>query len=185
MAGLFDTQGIENFYDAAIVKDFARQNLFRVLALGGNNFTQQELLYVTSTTLPGRAITNVPVPFMGLSFNVPGTANYPNSQGWQITFRVPSDLSILRKFEDWTKYIFDDRLSTGAYNIPSKDVQGQIVLVLLDKQGTPLREYTLYGAYCQAVNDLTVNLTSAGEILEQQATIAYQFWRLTGETIVR
>jgi hypothetical protein len=183
MAGLFDTQGIENFYDAAIVKDFARQNLFRVLSLGGNNFTQQELLYVTATTLPGRAITNVPVPFMGLQFNVPGTANYPNSQGWQITFRVPSDLSIRKKFEDWTRFVFDDRLSSGAYSIPSKDAQNQIVLVLLDKLGNPLREYTLFGAYCQTVGDLTVNLTSAGEILEQQATLAYQFWRLTGETI--
>jgi len=179
MAGLFDTQGIENFYDTAIVNDFARQNLFRVLALGGTNFSQQELLYVTSTTIPGRAITNVPVPFMGLSFNVPGTANYPNSAGWQITFRVPSNLSVRAKFEDWTKYVFDDRTSTGAYSIPNKGVQGQIVLALLDKAGTPLRIYTLYGAYCQAVGDLTVNLTSAGEVLEQQATIAYQYWRLT------
>jgi hypothetical protein len=184
MAGLFDTQGIENFYDTAIARDFARQNLFRVVALGGTNFTQQELLYVTSTTLPGRAITNVTVPFMGLTFNVPGTANYPNSQGWQITFRVPSDLSIRRKFEDWTKYTFDDQVSSGAYNIPGKDPQGQIVLVLLDKQGNPLREYTLFGAYCQNVGDLTVNLTTAGEILEQQATIAYQFWRLTGQTVL-
>lgn len=185
MAGLFETQGIENFYDAAIVKDFARQNLFRIVSLGGRTFTQQELLYVTTTTLPGRAITNVPVPFMGLTFNVPGTANYPNSQAWQITFRVPSDLSIRRKFEDWTKRVFDDRNSTGSYTIPGKDAQNQIVMVLLDKKGNPLREYTLFGAYCQAIGDLTVNLTTAGEVLEQQATIAYQFWRLTGETLGR
>lgn len=185
MAGLFDTQGIENFYDAAIVKDFARQNLFRVLSLAGTNFSQQELLYVSSTTLPGRSITNVPVPFMGLQFNVPGTAQYTNSNAWQITFRVPSDLSIRKKFEDWTKFIFDDRLSTGSYSIPSKSPQGQIVLVLLDKSGNPLREYTLYGAYCQNVGDLTVNLTSAGEIMEQQVTMAYQYWRLTGEVFLR
>jgi len=184
MAGLFDTQGIENFYDTAIVNDFARQNLFRVLSLGGTNFTQQELLYVTSTTLPGRAITNVPVPFMGLTFNVPGTANYPNSGGWQITFRVPSNLSVRRKFEDWSRYIFDDAATSGAYNIPGKDPQSQIVMVLLDKAGNPLREYTLFGAYCQSVGDLTVNLTTAGEVLEQQATMAYQYWRLTGQTVL-
>jgi len=179
MAGLFDTQGIENFYDTAIVNDFARQNLFRVISLGGTNFTQQELLYVTSTTIPGRAITNVQVPFMGLQFNVPGTATYPNSQGWQVTFRLPANLSVRAKFEDWTRYIFDDQRSSGAYNIPNKGPQAQIVLALLDKNGIPIRTYTLFGAYCQAVNDLTVNLTSAGEILEQQATLAYQYWRLT------
>jgi hypothetical protein len=179
MAGLFDTQGIQNFYDTAIVNDFARQNLFRVISLGGTNFTQQELLYVTTTSLPGRAITNVQVPFMGLQFNVPGTANYPNSGGWQVTFRLPSNLSVRAKFEDWTRYIFDDQLSTGAYNIPNKGPQSQIVLSLLDKNGVPIRTYTLFGAYCQAVGDLTVNVTSAGEILEQQATLAYQYWRLT------
>ena len=178
MAGLFDTQGIENFYDAAITNDFARQNLFRVISLGGVKFTTQELLYVTSTSLPGRAITNVAVPFMGLTFNVPGTANYPNSGGWQITFRVPSNLSVRRKFEDWTNTVFNDSNSTGAYNIPSKDASNQVVLSLLDKNGTPIRTYTLFGAYCQNVGDLTVNLTSAGEILEQTATLAYQYWRL-------
>jgi hypothetical protein len=31
MAGLLETQGIENFYDSAIVNDFARKNLFRVI----------------------------------------------------------------------------------------------------------------------------------------------------------
>ena len=179
MAGLFDTQGIENFYDTAIVNDFARQNLFRVISLGGTNFTQQELLYVTTTSLPGRAITNVQVPFMGLVFNVPGTANYPNSQGWQVTFRLPANLSVRGKFEDWTRYIFDDQTTTGAYNIPNKGPQSQIVLALLDKNGIPIRTYTLFGAYCQSVADLTVNVTSAGEILEQQATLAYQYWRLT------
>jgi hypothetical protein len=33
--------------------------------------------------------------------------------------------------------------------------------------------------YPQAIADLTVNLTSAGEVLEQQVTLAYQFWRLS------
>jgi hypothetical protein len=178
MAGLLETQGIENFYDAAITNDFARNNLFRVVGLGGTRLSINELMYVTSTTLPGRSITNIPVPFMGLSFNVPGTATYPNSQGWNITFRVPQNLSIRRKFEDWTKQVFDDANSTGAYNIPSKDASNQVILALLDKQGNPLRTYTLFGAYCQTVGDLTLNITTAGEVLEQQITLAYQYWRL-------
>jgi len=178
MAGLLDTQGIENFYDTAIVNDFARQNLFRVVALGGVRFTTNELLYVTSTTLPGRAITNVTVPFMGLVFNVPGTANYPNSGAWNITFRVPQSLSVRRKFEDWTNQVFNDANSTGAYNIPSKDASNQVILSLIDKEGVPLRTYTLFGCYCQSVGELTVDITNAGEVLLQQATLAYQYWRL-------
>jgi hypothetical protein len=178
MAGLLETQGIENFYDSAIVNDFARQNLFRVIALGGNRFSTNELMYITTTTLPGRSITNVPVPFMGLSFNVPGTATYPNSNAWQVTFRIPSNLSIRRKFEDWTKQIFDDANSTGAYNIPSKDASNQVTISLMNKMGDPIRTYTLFGAYCVSIGDMTLNITNAGEIIEQQATLAYQYWRI-------
>lgn len=179
MAGLLDTTGIENFYNAASINDFARQNLFRVVALGGTRFTVNELMYVTTTTLPGRAINNIQVPFMGLQFNVPGTANYPNSNAWNITFRVPQSLSVRRKFEDWTKLVFDDATSTGAYNIPSKDVSNQVILTLINKDGNPLRTYTFFGAYCVSLGELTLDVTTAGDILNQQATLAYQYWRLT------
>ena len=178
MPGLLETQGIENFYDAAIANDFARKNLFRVIALGGSRFSTNELLYLTTTTLPGRSITNVPVPFMGLSFNVPGTATYPNSNAWQVNFRVPQNLSIRRKFEDWTNQVFNDASSSGAYNIPSKDASNQVTLSLLDKAGNPIRTYTLFGAYCVSVGDMALDITNAAEIIEQQATLAYQYWRL-------
>jgi hypothetical protein len=177
MAGLLDTTGIENFYNAASTYDFARQNLFRVVSLGGNKFTLNELMYITTTTLPSRAINNVAVPFMGLQFNVPGTANYPNSNGWNVTFRVPQNLSIRKKFENWTRLVFDDTTSSGAYNIPSKDISNQIILSLIDKNGNAITTYTLYGAYCVSTGDMTLDVTTAGEIITQQVTLAYQYWR--------
>jgi hypothetical protein len=178
MAGLLETTGIENFYNAAILNDFARQNLFRVVSLGGTKFSINELMYITTTTLPGRAINNIQVPFMGLQFNVPGTAQYPNSNAWNVTFRIPQNLSVRRKFEDWTKIVFNDETSTGAYNIPSKDSSNQIIITLIDKIGNPIRTYTLYGAYCLNTGDMTLDITTAGEIVTQQVTLAYQYWRL-------
>ena len=150
--------------------------------MGGTRFTNEELLYVTTTTLPGRSITNISVPFMGLTFNVPGTATYPNSGAWNVTFRVPQNLSIRRKFEQWTREIFNDIDSSGNYNIPSADLTNQITMVLLDKRGTPLRTYTLFGAYCQSVGEINLDITSTGDIITQQATLAYQYWRLTPNT---
>jgi hypothetical protein len=179
MATILNSTGIENFYNSIATNDFARTNLFRVISLGGTRFTSDELLYITTTTLPARAITNVEVPFMGMKFNVPGTANYPGSGGWNVTFRMPQNLSIRRKLEDWTKQVFDDSSSTGAYNIPSKDAANQVIIVLIDKSGNPIRTYTLFGAWCQQVNDLQLDQTAAGEIITQQASIAYQYWRLS------
>lgn len=177
--GLLSTHGIENFYNTAAANDFARTNLFRILNLGGTRFSTDELLYVTTTTFPGRSITNVSVPFMGLTFNVPGTANYPNSGAWNVTFRVPQNLSIRRKFEQWTREVFNDIDSSGDYNIPSPDLTNQVTMVLLDKKGTPIRTYTLFGAYCQSVGEMSLDITSTGDVLTQQATLAYQYWRLS------
>lgn len=179
MSGLLDQTGIENFYDVASTNDFARKNLFRVVALGGQRFTLNELIYMTTTSLPARAITNIPTPFMGLSFNVPGTATYPGSDSWQVNFRIPQNLSIRRKFEDWTNYVFSDQTSTGAYTIPSNAVENQSIITLLDKQGNPLRTYTLFGCYCVNTGPLELDITDAGNIITAQATIAYQYWRLS------
>ena len=180
-SSLFGSLGIENFYDTISTNDFARTNLFRIISLGGTKFSPTELLYVTSTTLPGREITNIPTPFMGLQFNVPGTAKYTGSDGWQLTFRMPQNFSIRRKFEDWTHLVFNDQTSTGAYNIPNKGQDNQIVMDLLDKNGVVIqgRSYTFYGAYCKSLGAINLDITQSGEIITQQVTMAYQYWRIS------
>ena len=178
MSGLLDQTGIENFYDVASTNDFMRKNLFRVISLGGQRFTTNELLYITTATLPGRSITNVPTNFMGLQFNVPGTATYPGSDAWTVQFRIPQNLSIRRKFEDWSRTIFDDQTSTGDWDIPNKDAKNQTIITLMDKQGNPIRTYTLYGCYCKSVENAEFDLTDAGTLMMQPAVLAYQYWRL-------
>jgi hypothetical protein len=174
-----DKYGIENFYNVAANNDLARTNLFRVTRLGDQRFEDGELLYVESTTLPGRSITNIPVPFMGLVFNVPGTATYNNSGAYSVTFRIPQGLSVRRKFEQWSREIFNDIDSSGEYSIPSNAVTNQMQMVLIDKKGEALRTYTFYGVYCQNIGDINLDITTAGEIMKQQATLAYQYWRLS------
>jgi len=177
MPNLFQHQDINNFFEAALSKDFARTNLFRVLYISSGAsdivFDREELVYITTTSLPDREIKNVQVPFMGLQFNVPGTASYPGSNAWNVTFRMPQDLSIRKKLELWTRATFDDATSTGAYNL--RDL-GQIGIALMGKDGTPIRVYNLMGAYCTKVGTYNLDVTAAGEIVTQQVTLAYQFW---------
>lgn len=179
MGNLFAQQDIQGFFQNAINKDFARTNLFRVINITSPVvvFDESDLIYVTSANLPSRDITNVRVPFMGLNFNVPGTANYPGSEGWKVKFRMGQDLAIRQKLEVWSRSLFDDATSTGLYGTANL---GNIVLGLFDKTGTNvIAQYNLIGAYCQSIGTFALDTTAAGAIIETDVTIAYQYWTST------
>jgi hypothetical protein len=173
---------IQQFYTAATNKDFARLFQFRVTAFPGINFdAQRQLLYVETATLPGRTINNVPVPYMGLQFNVPGTASYPGSNAYNVMFRIDADYDIRAALEASTFATFDDATSTGAYNIKGEDRILQLALLGKNTQsgGIPeiVRNYTLYGAYLVSVNDTQYDIKDSGTVATCQAVIAYHFWR--------
>jgi hypothetical protein len=170
-------QNISDFYRSVQQKDFARQFQFRLVQLANTNFGESELIYVETASLPGRAITNVQVPFMGLQFNVPGTATYPGSDSYAVTFRCDQNYDIRAALENATFNTFDDGASTGDYNIARNS--SVITMNLLNKAGGTARQYTLYGAYVVSVGDIAYNLGDSGTIQTVPATLAYQYWRVT------
>lgn len=170
-------QTISKFYTAARSNDFARQYQFRVTELANVNLSQNELVYLESASLPGRAINNIPVPFMGLQFNVPGTASYPGSDAWNVTFRCDQDYDIRKKLETVNFNTFDESTSTGSYNIPA--LASVIELELLGKKMEVIRRYKLIGAYVVSLGDVAFSLADAGTVQTVTATLAYQYWKVT------
>jgi len=170
-------QNISDFYRSVQQKDFARQFQFRLVQLANTDFGEDTLIYVETATLPGRSITNVQVPFMGLQFNVPGTATYPGSESYAVTFRCDQDYNIRAALENATFNTFDDGTSTGDFNIARNS--SVITMNLLNKAGGTVRQYTLYGAYVVSVGDLSYNLGDSGTIQTVPTTLAYQYWRVT------
>lgn len=169
-------QNITSFYKVAQTRDFARQFQFRLGAPFMNTgFNEDDLVYVQSASLPGRTINNVQVPYMGLQFNVPGTAQYPGSAGYTVSFRCDQNYDLRSVLEQATFNTFNDNSSTGNYNTPSDG--SVIVLQLLNKDLTTAVEYTLIGAYLTALGDTNYDISDNGAIQTIEATIAYQFWR--------
>ena len=171
------SQNISDFYTSVQQQDFARTFQFRVTQLANTNFGESSLVYLETASLPGRTITNVAVPFMGLQFNVPGTAKYPGSEAYNVTFRCDANYNIRTVLENATFNTFDDSTSTGNYNIARNS--SVIGLSLLNKSGGTVRKYTLYGAYVQSINNMDYNLGDDGAIQKVTATLAYQYWRVT------
>lgn len=178
-------QNIVDFYRAAQTKDFARLFQFRLLQLGRVPLQEDQLVYVETASLPGRSINQVAVPYMGLSFNVPGTASYPGSTGYQVTFRCDADYDIRSLLEQETFKTFNDDTSTGDYSIPGPD--SVLTMALLgpgDRATGPsiVRVYNLYGVYVQALADVGYDIKDAGNVATVQATLAYQYWRAENKT---
>ena len=170
-------QNIADFYRTVQERDFARQFQFRVIQLANTNFNEEEFVYLETANLPGRTINNIQVPFMGLNFNVPGTASYPGSDSYAVSFRCDQNYNIRSVLENATFNTFDDQSSTGDYNIARNS--SVMILNLLGKDSTVIRQYTLYGAYVTSVGDISYNLGDNGAIVLVPATLAYQYWRVT------
>lgn len=162
---------IQEFYNAAQKKEFARAFQFKVRTLGP--FTEEDLLYVTTATLPDKAIQNKTVTYFGLDFNVPGTVKYPGSESWAVQFRCDEGINIRTKMENFTKEIFDDETSTGLYGVPIEEA----TMDLLGKDLEPVRRYTFVGLYPVSVGTLSYDVKDDGEPLTMDLTFAYQFYR--------
>lgn len=172
-------QSITDFYRVAQNRDFARDFNFRLLSIdtGGATsatYDEDDLVYLKSAILPARDITNVPIPYMGLTFNVPGGATYPGSAGYALKFYADSQSKIRQKFEQWTRDVFDDANSTGNYFTPR--ATSTINMVQLDNQLTKIAQYKLVGVSVISCGPLSYNMTGGGAAIDFDATVSYHYW---------
>ena len=168
-----DKHGIQDFYAVAQEREFARDFQFKINSLGP--FTEKDLIYVTTATLPGKTITNQTVPYMGLPFNIPGAVVYTGSEAWSVTFRCDEALNIRNRMEAWQTEIFDavgGQGGTGKYGVPIQIA----TMSLLGKTFESLRKYSFIGLYPTVLGPQEYNIEGAGTVLTFPATFAYQFW---------
>jgi hypothetical protein len=171
-------QEIQQFYSTALRKDFARDFLFRVIALklpGMPAMRDDQLVYVKAANLPGRNISNIPVPYMGLNINVPGGVTYPGSDGYSLSFYADAQNDIRNYLEAASRISFDDTTSTGTYGTPGDD--SYIILAQLDKSLEIIDSYKLVGASIRNISDITYSIASgSGATVDVTTTIAYHFY---------
>jgi hypothetical protein len=175
-------QTIQDFYTQAQARDFARNNLFRVLNINfsdnsPNVIGEEELVYATTSTLPGKTISNVAANYMGLAFNLPGTVSYNNSAGYSLTFRADESYNLYNRFQNIIRDVFDDATTTGNYFTPK--TTAVVDLVQLDKQLNRVGQYQLIGASIRSVGDMSYDSTAAGDIQTFSVTLAYHYYRKT------
>lgn len=186
MAKITD-QLITNFYTEAINKDFSRDINFRVtqitpdpaLNLGSNFILESDLVYAKSAKLPARNITNQEAKYMGLTFNLPGVVEYPESANYSLEFYCDVNSELRNKFERWTRVTFNDENSTGNYTVPTRSAI--IQLAQLDSQLNIVQEYKLVGVSVRQVGNIDYTMAEGtGAVMSFNATFAYHYYELVG-----
>ena len=176
---------IQNFFAAAATKQFSRDFLFRVqeITLGSTGFSlngNDELLYAKSAALPGRTIQNHEVNYMGLTFNVPGRAQYSNSAAYQIEFYADAhsddnQRTVRDKLEEVSRATFDDVTSTGNYGMPGP--QDIMTLTLLDKQLKTQKTINLIGVSIRDIGDMSYTIADGtGAVVSFPCSFSYHFY---------
>lgn len=179
-------QLITNFYDRARDVDFSRDINFKVVSiepgaqyssLGTNFITNNELVYAKSAKLPGRNITNVEAKYMGLTFNIPGVVEYPESANYSLEFYCDKNSQIRNKFEQWSRLLFNDSNSTGVYSVPQRT--SIIQLAQLDAALNIMQQYKLVGASIRSLGDMEYKMAEgSGDIMAFNVTFAYHYYEL-------
>lgn len=171
-------QTIGNFLSRAQQREFSRDILFRVLNItfaGGATFDENDLIYVRAAKLPPRDIVNVPTPYMGLDFNIPGVTKYPGSDAYELEFYCDAQSILHNKFLTETRRVFDDATSTGDYNISGAN--STITLVQLDKNLEPVNTYKLIGASVRSTGEIQYTIAEGtGQFVTFTSVVAYHFF---------
>ena len=175
-------QTIQDFYEQASSRNFSRDFQLRITGFQVNGIDQigeEDLVFLKTAQLPGKSISVQTTPFMGLSFNIPGSVTFDGSSSWAVTFYCTQDFNLRDLLERSMTDTFDQESSMGFME-PRQLDSYKIQLTLLDDQLNEIRTYELLGCFITNIGAISYNITGSGAIQEVTATLAYQYWTTGG-----
>ena len=179
-------QTIGKFIQVAGQRDFARNNLFRIMQVSCRNLTlsEDDLVYAKGGRLPGRENPVGEVQYMGMKLPyIKSTVSYPGNEDYQITFYVDKDSEVIHKFERASRLNFNDISTTGDWRFPSQsDV---MTVAVLDNHLDVIEYITFYGVSFYKFEGIDFQVAEGdGSAIEVTASMSYHSYKRTGSDAV-
>ena len=153
-------------------KGGVRANLFDVsITCAGAGFTTPKLEYhCKGASIPAQTIGNIPVPYQGRQFMVPGDRTYAD---WTATVFGDEGWEIRSQFEHWMHQIQNHDINLQS--LSSATLYGEAVVTQYNRKGAVESSYSmnLYPTECAAI-DLAWDSNDAVE--EYAVTFAVNHW---------
>lgn len=173
---------IGKFIETAAKRDFARNNLFRVVGLNARNLTlsEEDLVYAKGGQIPGRSTPVATVQYMGM--NMPytkSTVSYDGNESYTIDFYLDAKGELPQKFERASREAFNDLTSTGDWRFPN--INNTMTIAMLDINLEPIEYITFYGVSFTKIGEVTFQSSEGdGAALSCQCTFSYIYYKRTG-----
>lgn len=176
------SQNITKFIGTAAARDFARNNLFRVVSFKTPqlNLVEDDLVYCKGADIPGRITPTATVAYQGMkmSYNK-STVEYPGADNYTLTFYLDGNGDIRHKFEVASRAIFNELQNTGGWAFPSPTTSN-ITLARLDSKYEIAEKFTLYGVTLKSIDSIKTQIADGdGSALEITVTLSYLYYRNT------
>ena len=179
-------QNISNFITVASQKDFARNNLFRVMAFKTRalELNETDLIYCKSATIPGRTTPTSTVTYQGMKMNYnQSTVDYPGSDNYTLKFYLDADGDLRKKFEQASRIIFNDVSNTGNWRFPS--TEDVITIAQLGFNMEPVKYFHLYGVTIKNIQAIETDPAGGeGTSIEVILVISYLYYRTEGSDVI-
>lgn len=180
-------QNIGTFINVASRRDFARDNLFRVMQLNtrGLSLSEDDLVYCKGAKMSGREVPHSePVKYMGMDLYYPqSTVKYPDAGEYSLDFYLDASGHLREKFEIASRVLFNDATSTGDWSFPS--ISDTLTLAALDFNLEPQEYITYYGVSIKTIGDYDTKAAEGqGVAMSIPVNFTYLYYRRNGSDVV-
>lgn len=170
---------IEQFKSRGLKYGGARPALFSIAVtppatIGLAAASAQKLEFTAkSANLPEMTVGSIPVGYFGRKIKIAGDRTFAD---WSINVMNDEDFGVRAMFEKWSNAI--NRLVSNT-RLPGVNVENYKALmnvVQYGKDGAPIREYQLVGAFPTTIEAITLDWDTADSIETFTVGIAYDYF---------
>lgn len=171
---------INTFIQQGLVYGGARPSLFTITAavptgIGIDTTTISKFRMVCrASEIPPSQMASIEVPYMGRKIKVIGNRVFPD---WTVTVMNDEDFSVRAMLETWSNAmnrlesnVADPAVGSGAYKT-------DFSIDHYAKDGSLIREYTLYGAFPTVIGPITLDWDQTNTIETFTVQFSYDYWK--------
>jgi hypothetical protein len=156
----------------------ARAYLFDVIKIGylGEEMWKDLKYFCKSTTLPGAALEEITVNYLGMAKHYAGARRYGD---WTVTILGDRDYIIYKTIRSWLRSSHDISIAKtySRYGEPEV-IYKDVTLETYKYSGDPLIKVELFNAWPKSIGDISLDYGSQ-EVIAFDVTFTYESHKIT------